>query len=315
MSFSPHASLNAIHTPKAMARIVIIETKGSTPRDAGTEMLVWRDGQSGTIGGGRLEWEAAKYARTLIENKTATASKTYPLGPELGQCCGGAVTLSFRYISEGDFPDPSHQGLAQFKAPFQLDNRLVEHENQRTRNIWIHGAGHVGRAIVDLMAPLPGIAITWVDTGSERFPEDVPETAQILPTAAPERVLRHAPKDAMHLILTYSHEIDFALCHAALCHDFAFCGLIGSATKRTRFRKRLRQLGHSLAQIDRIACPIGDPGLGKHPQAIALGVARDLLKLPPQAANNDRTRPLVRGITGGTSWFRKANAAKVATYE
>lgn len=88
----------------------------------------------------------------------------------------------------------------------------------------------------------------------------------------------HAPAHAEHLILTYSHEIDLALCHAALAHGFGFCGLIGSDTKWARFRKRLAGLGHCDAQIARICCPIGQKGLGKHPQAIAIGVASRLIE-------------------------------------
>jgi xanthine dehydrogenase accessory factor len=98
-----------------------------------------------------------------------------------------------------------------------------------------------------------------------------------LPAAEPPAALPHAPRQAHHLILTYSHDIDLALCHAALRHGFASCGLIGSATKWARFQSRLRALGHSDAQISRITCPIGDPLLGKHPQAIAVGVAARLL--------------------------------------
>jgi xanthine dehydrogenase accessory factor len=89
--------------------------------------------------------------------------------------------------------------------------------------------------------------------------------------------MAHAPRDAHHLIVTYSHALDLDLCHAALSRGFASAGVIGSATKWARFRRRLAQLGHAPAAIDRIDCPIGDPRLGKHPQAIALGVAARLL--------------------------------------
>jgi xanthine dehydrogenase accessory factor len=100
----------------------------------------------------------------------------------------------------------------------------------------------------------------------------------------PVLAIRHSPKAADHLILTYSHEIDLALCHGLLRHGFVSCGLIGSATKWARFRSRLSALGHEPAQIARIACPIGEPGLGKHPQAIAVGVAAALLTKATRAA-------------------------------
>ena len=143
--------------------------------------------------------------------------------------------------------------------------------------LWIWGAGHVGRALVAVMAPLPHWAITWVDTGADRFPPDPPEGVAPLVAADPARAVAHAPGDAHHLVLTYSHEIDLALCHAILSRDFASLGLIGSATKRARFRARLAALGHPAERIARLACPIGDPALGKHPQALAIGVASAML--------------------------------------
>ena len=102
--------------------------------------------------------------------------------------------------------------------------------------------------------------------------------------------MRHAPPSAEHLVLTYSHALDLEICHRLLSHGFARAGLIGSATKWARFRKRLLALGHSEVSIARITCPIGDPALGKHPQAIAIGVAHDFLAQPVAlAARKDGT--------------------------
>jgi xanthine dehydrogenase accessory factor len=128
------------------------------------------------------------------------------------------------------------------------------------------------------MAPLPHVIITWADTAAARFPEIVPDGVETVIAVHLPLLMAHAPVHAHHLILTYSHEIDLALCHATLTRGFASCGLIGSATKWARFRARLAALGHSDAEISRITCPIGDPALGKHPQAIAVGVAGRLLK-------------------------------------
>ena len=137
------------------------------------------------------------------------------------------------------------------------------------RALWIWGAGHVGRALVATLAPLPGVAITWVDTAPERFPEALPTGVTARFAADPATLVPEAPGNAEHLILTYSHALDLALCHLLLGHGFQTCGLIGSGSKWARFRGRLQALGHAPAQISRIACPIGDPGFGKHPQAIA----------------------------------------------
>ncbi|WP_411888995.1 xanthine dehydrogenase accessory protein XdhC [Yoonia sp. SDW83-1] len=229
-------------------RITITKTAGSVPREAGTQMLVHADRIEGTIGGGTLEWEAMAEARKMLVDGREALTRTIPLGPALGQCCGGSVTLIWE------------------RADMLTASPV--------RPLWIYGAGHVGRAIMHVMAPLPDFEITWVDTHTDRFPETEVTT---LVATDPAQIVKHAPTDADHLILTYSHEIDLALCHAILSHDFHTAGLIGSATKWARFRKRLAALGHTSEQIARIACPIGDPLLGKHPTAIALGVATAMI--------------------------------------
>jgi len=233
-------------------RVTVAAVQGSAPREEGASMLVRADGIEGTIGGGALEWEAMRVARQMLADRRDYAEHRMPLGPALGQCCGGAVVLRFETCEALE----RAQGAA----------------------LWVWGAGHVGRAIVATMAPLPHVTITWVDTGPGRFPDAVPDGVDTVIAADMPRLMAHAPVHAHHLILSYSHEIDLALCHAALTRGFASCGLIGSATKWARFRSRLGQLGHSDAEISRIACPIGDPSLGKHPQSIAVGVAGRLLK-------------------------------------
>ncbi|MEO1640963.1 MAG: xanthine dehydrogenase accessory protein XdhC [Pseudomonadota bacterium] len=230
-------------------RITVTGTAGSAPRDAGTQMLVWPDRIEGTIGGGRLEWDAMEEARRMLADGRKEHSARIALGPTLGQCCGGSVSLKWETADDLELPT--------------------------ARPVWIYGAGHVGRALVQAIAPLPNFAITWVDTAADRFPDT---DVDVLVAADPALVVRHAPENANHLILTYSHELDFALCHALLEHKFHSVGLIGSATKHARFKSRLQKLGHTGAEIDRITCPIGDPTLGKHPMAIALGVATAMIR-------------------------------------
>ncbi|MFT6450630.1 MAG: xanthine dehydrogenase accessory factor [Halocynthiibacter sp.] len=276
-----------------VARIVVAQTKGSVPREVGAAMLVWDGGQSGTIGGGALEYEAAKNA--LLHQGLSK----HPLGPSLGQCCGGSVALlcehfdagSVLTISEdapfargpGKMPLAVSRALAQARnsgAPVErmlIEGWMVEPISKPARAIWLYGAGHVGRAIAHTLAPLPNIEITWIDTDQSRFPDAIPDGATPLIAANPADAVRHAPDHAEHLILTYSHALDLELCHRILGRGFQSCGLIGSATKWARFRNRLANLGHSPAQISRICCPIGQPALGKHPQAIAISVAAALL--------------------------------------
>ncbi len=298
MGFDLEALREAVITHGKVTRVVIAAIKGSSPREVGASMLVWPDGQSGTIGGGTLEFQAAEAARSLSLPARLTH---HALGPELGQCCGGAVslfsevfdlkvldalddTVIARSASEDEMPLSVKRLLATARGqgiapePQLIDGWMVEPVYKPTRNLWIWGAGHVGRALVDVLSPLPDIAITWVDTGPERFPASVPAGVATVPAAKPAELVRHAPPNAEHLVLTYSHNLDLELCNRLLSHDFRFAGLIGSATKWARFRLRLAALGHSPEQISRITCPIGDPALGKHPQMIAVGVTAQLLR-------------------------------------
>ena len=300
MSFDADALRAAIARHGPVARVVVTGAKGSAPREAGAAMLVWAGGQSGTIGGGALEWEAARLARARLAGDTQQALRHVPLGPSLGQCCGGAVTLLTEVFAEvpqvraGIFARAVDGGTSAMPLavarvldraraqgvlprPHLLGDWFVEPVTEAARDLWVWGAGHVGRALVDVLAPLPGIRITWVDVAASRFPTHIPAGVTVLPAAKPEALIPHAPLLAEHLILTYSHALDLALCHGLLTHGFARCGLIGSATKWARFRSRLAALGHAPGQIDRIQCPIGDPNLGKHPQAIAIGVAAAFL--------------------------------------
>lgn len=298
----------AAHGP--VARVVIAGHDGSSPRETGAAMLVWQDGQSGTIGGGALEWEAVQAARAML---TAGGQRLerQALGPKLGQCCGGAVTVLTEVHGPGTLPAPEAGVIAratdgsamplavrrvldrarargEMPAPRLIQGWMVEPLARPLRQLWIWGAGHVGRALVQVMAPLPDLAVTWVDVAPDRFPPALPPNVTALPLADPAAAVALAPAAAEHLILTFSHALDLELCHRLLDHGFAACGLIGSATKRARFRSRLAALGHAPDRIARIVCPIGDPGLGKHPQAIAVGVAAALLAARPLPLSQSR---------------------------
>lgn len=298
MGFDLEALREAIKTHGKVVRVVIAGIKGSSPREVGTAMLVWQDGQSGTIGGGTLEFQAAEAARSQIAPSRLTH---HALGPDMGQCCGGAVsllsevydhramealddTIVARAVSGDLMPLSIKRLLAAARGqgivpePGLVDGWMVEPVHKPARDLWIWGAGHVGRALVDVLSPLPDLAITWVDTSPERFPGVVQAGVTVVPAAKPAELVRHAPRTAEHLVLTYSHNLDLELCNRLLSHDFRFAGLIGSATKWARFRSRLAALGHSPERIGRITCPIGDPVLGKHPHMIAVGVAAQILR-------------------------------------
>ena len=280
-----------------VARVVVVGVEGSGPREVGAAMLVWRGGQSGTIGGGALEWQAVQRALAMLGHGGARVHRE-ALGPSLGQCCGGAVTLVtevWDQVPQGKViaraldgsPMPlavrrmlaAARGQGVMPATQLVQGWMVEPAVRPARQVWIWGAGHVGRAMVPVLLPLPDLAITWVDIAPERFPET--PGVRILPVPDPADAVALAPVGAEHLIVTFSHALDLELCHRLLTHGFDFCGLIGSATKWARFRSRLKALGHRADQIERITCPIGNPALGKHPKAIAVGVAGQLLARRP----------------------------------
>ena len=314
MSFDRAALVAAVAARGRVTRVVIADLRGSSPREVGAAMLVWDGpngpGQSGTIGGGALEFAAAQAART---QQVDSQLSRHALGPDLGQCCGGSVVLLSELYDAARLQTLGHDVIArpvvaaevgaaagvatgaemplrlrrltdlarargERPEPQLIDGWMVEPVSRPTRQIWLWGAGHVGRAIAQVLAPLPDLAITWVDTAPDRFPADPPAGVTVVPAASPAELVRHAPTEAEHLILTYSHVLDLDLCHRLLSHGFGFAGLIGSATKWARFRSRLAALGHAPDSIARITCPIGQPGLGKHPQQIAIGVATQILQ-------------------------------------
>lgn len=237
--------------------VEVTATRGSAPRDAGTAMKVSPDSIDGTIGGGALEHQAIAHARKMLANGRLEDTQTVPLGPGLGQCCGGAVSL--RYTTS---PRPLDAA-----TPLPLPNV------QSDTPLWLWGAGHVGRAVVAACPPR-AFAITWIDSARDRFPDHVPPHVTATPAADMPRLAAHAPQNAHHLIFTYSHDIDLALCAALLKRGAESVGLIGSDTKKSRFSRRLRDMGLDPSGI---ICPIGDKSLGKLPAQIAHGALISLI--------------------------------------
>lgn len=231
-------------TPCALVTVLAIE--GSAPRPAGTKMLVDRDGQVGTIGGGHLELDAIDQARALLAGgETAPVTRRYALGPKLGQCCGGAVTLCFE--------------------PFPA----------RDWQVWIFGAGHVGKALIHQLAGLP-LRATLVDGRPEQFPALLPDNCAKRVEEFPEDAVKDVPPGSAALVMTHSHDLDLTLVEKLLKRgDLAYVGLIGSASKRARFVSRLAAKGIDPSPL---VCPIGIDGItDKHPHAIAIAAAAQLL--------------------------------------
>jgi xanthine dehydrogenase accessory factor len=240
------AALRARRAPCVL--VTVVEALGSTPRDAGTKMVVTADALHGTIGGGNLEHKAIGEARRLLDRgETRPRMREFPLGPLLGQCCGGSTSILFEPM-----------------VPV-------------ARRLWLFGAGHVGRAVVDVLGGLP-VAIDWVDPRVQEFPETVPPEVTVRVEADPAALVAGIPAGAAVLVMTHSHALDEAIVATALARDdLAYVGLIGSDTKRARFAKRFRAQG--LAP-ERVVCPIGVEGIAdKHPRAIAIATAAQLLAM------------------------------------
>jgi xanthine dehydrogenase accessory protein XdhC len=230
--------------------VEVVSAEGSTPREAGAQMLVTARGFHGTIGGGTLEWQAMAEAQKLLGRPHSIRTLTKLLGPDLGQCCGGRVGLRLYSLAVSD--------LALAAANAADDPKTLIH-------LW--GAGHVGRALVMALAPLP-FRVQWWDVREGAFP-----------SAVPENVTCRLGEPGLVVVMTHSHALDFAIVdHALRNSEFSSVGLIGSETKRARFEKRLREAGHGSDNLARLTCPIGDKSIvSKLPAAIAASVAVQLL--------------------------------------
>ncbi|MBX6318131.1 xanthine dehydrogenase accessory protein XdhC [Pigmentiphaga sp.] len=253
--------------PGPLCLVRILGVRGSVPRGTDAAMLVAGQGVAGTIGGGHLEYEAIRHARALLARSTeegvapADEIRRFALGPSLGQCCGGSVELGFSVVFD---PAAAVPMLSAMEA--------------RPHELWLYGAGHVARALVHVMLPLP-FRIRWIDTRDDVFPEPLPSHVRPVSTDDAASEAATAPAGALHLVMTHSHALDFDIVRTVLERgNAAYCGLIGSATKRATFERRLRARGMDEASIARLTCPVGLPHLsGKLPGVIAVSVAAQLL--------------------------------------
>lgn len=261
------AAREAAHAALALARpaiaVEVEASQGSVPRRAGAHMLVDAEDVVGTIGGGHLELKAIGHARALLAEGRADDRQHWPLGPALGQCCGGTVTLRYRRVDDAV--------LADWPLPEPLFH------------LQLYGAGHVGRAIARLLATLD-VTVDWIDERETMFEADAgrpwPEQLRCIAVDAVEAEVALAPPGAFYLVLTHSHELDLRIAEAILRRgDFGFFGLIGSKSKRARFLHRFEQRGLPAAAMARMCCPIGIEGIsGKQPELIAVSVVAQLLQ-------------------------------------
>lgn len=323
--------LETIDRDGAAALVSVVAAAGSVPREAGARIVLTPSGGFwGTVGGGALEWalvqEAGEALRRVdpADREGRGVLRDWPLGPDLGQCCGGRVTTLVETYGAGARTIVAAHAFAEASGGFEsvvgLDpdgavRRVVlpsaslpsaslpsaslpsaslpspslplpapphfrERFGDERTPLLLFGAGHVGRALVMALAPLP-FAVRWVDGRADAFPAQVPAAVTPACVPNPESELASAAPGSLVLVMTHSHVLDLALTAAALARDdLPFVGLIGSATKRARFLGRLRAAGRPEASLARLVCPIGVPGLaGKEPPVIAASVAVQLLQV------------------------------------
>lgn len=308
----PTTALRCLQTNDAVVRVVIASVRGSSPREVGTSMLVERERILGTIGGGQLEWSAIAAARALLDRASCPVElQKLTLGPQLAQCCGGAVELWLERYSAADIPLLTVAADAGSRGPTAMISTLIDgkvernivrraspglharaevtHEDGATilterldeprPAVWLYGAGHVGQALARILATLP-TQLTWIDSRAELLPHDVPESVRTVLSSDPISTVAEAPRDTRFLVMTHSHPLDYALCKAVLERDDrSWIGVIGSKSKSVRFRSRLLREGSGPEQVERLICPIGIDGIdSKLPAAIAVSVAAQLLQ-------------------------------------
>lgn len=261
----------ALKLAREPAVLVRVETlQGSGPREVGAWMAVTASEVVNTIGGGQLEFDAIAKARAaLAAGRVMEARQRFALGPSLGQCCGGVVWLGFEWLDAR-----SIAGLAE---------RLGDQSGWRP--IALFGGGHVGRAIVDLLARLP-VRVHWIDSREGVFPETLPDNVRAEQSEPVQGAVPTLAAGSQVLIMSFSHAEDLDIVAACLkrqreARDLPSIGLIGSKSKWGTFRHRLEARGFTPGELAQVTCPIGVPGVaGKQPEVIAVAVAAQLLQLP-----------------------------------
>jgi xanthine dehydrogenase accessory factor len=303
----------------AAALVTLAQAQGSSPREVGARMVVAPSGAfTGTIGGGALEWGALAEAQALLARRDGPAATRLDraLGPDLGQCCGGRVLLTIERFGVADraaiapLAHAERAGVLTTIGTVGGDGRLVRrvaeaypdsaYHVQQTGSVierfgeeptafYLFGAGHVGRAVVTALAPLP-FAVTWIDGRPASIPEMFPPNVTAIRDGAPADLLARGPDGAFVAVMTHSHALDLDLVIAALQADrFPYVGLIGSATKRARFTSAMQKMDMAADVVDRLVCPIGLTAIrDKAPAAIAASVAAQVLIVREALATPNR---------------------------
>jgi len=263
---------------KGYVLVTLVGVSGSTPRNNGTKMVVAADSIHDTIGGGHLEHIATKFARNMLaENKDAQHIEHFQLGANLGQCCGGTATVLFEAFA------------------------------CTQTNLMVFGAGHVGKALIPILASLP-VQVHWVDSREHEFPDNfdainVNGNVHRIVTDDPVAEIAEMPSNSYFVVMTHNHQLDFDLSQAVLKReDFAYLGLIASDTKWRRFQQRYKHREIPQSLVERMNCPIGNKDVpGKLPMEVAVSIAAEIIA-KYQNQSNTQTETKQKGSQKGLSW-------------
>jgi xanthine dehydrogenase accessory factor len=337
------AAIACLESGQSCVLVTVAELQGSAPREAGSKMLVHGSGFAGSIGGGHLELKTQEAASEMLGCPDDPGARLlhFALGPSLGQCCGGRVTVLLERLTSDSLVwlrawqapakdsflmtcvDPYCKSVAAPGEPNSApllaaavrelsrgedSSALVRGRNgeacyflermvDERQNLYLFGAGHVGRAVAQVLALLP-YRVFWFDGRADMIPATLPPNVEAEVSAAPRHDAASAPPGTVFLVMTHSHALDFEICDEVLRRgDFAFLGLIGSASKRASFVRRLQSRGHTAAAVERLTCPIGLPQVkGKAPGVIAVAVAAQLLSLPQIQGRRSLVKTIERRV-------------------
>ncbi len=252
---------------KPAVLVSVVNTQGSVPRERGSWMAVFSDTLVGSIGGGQLEYQALALARqSLNAGLPLPARQRVPLGPSVGQCCGGVVELSYEAVQPADLP------------------ALMKRLQPDLSPLALFGGGHVGHALVNVLGELP-FALRWIDSRDEVFPTGLPMFVSCEHSDPVQAAVSELVAGSAVLIMSFSHAEDLDILAACLMRqrlhgDLGYIGLIGSATKWATFQHRLQAKGFSQTELAQVTCPIGLSGIhSKRPEVIAVSVAAQLLQI------------------------------------
>lgn len=216
---------------------------------------------------------AARRARTPVYTATRVGGAGRQVAENPDTLCGGAAGSGFRALAA--------RAVESGKPVFDRGTGwFIDPVSPPHFDIVLFGAGHVGRAVAGVLATLP-CDLIWVDSRQDQFPDDPGSGVRTEVVQRPETRVDGCPPGAFYLVMTHSHQLDFDICERILARgDFAYCGLIGSKSKRRSGEKRLKQKGITEPVLNRLTCPIGVAGItGKRPAEIAVAVAAEILQL------------------------------------